>query len=181
MRLRDAGNDPRFTACAVPTEVVPWRGGAVRGAVHDENAWALGGHGLCGHAGLFGAIYDVLALGAAVLDVLAERRQEFRREVQPRRRGRDGARCPGVQGLVALAVERRRTARPPDVGRQWNAAHALEPRQNALPGVDAEPPPPVAERSRPVAKLRFSVAAMLSPQGSFAAYSHLFELMAERT
>ena len=28
-----------------PTEVVAWRGGEVRGLVHDENAWALTGHG----------------------------------------------------------------------------------------------------------------------------------------
>jgi phosphonate transport system substrate-binding protein len=41
--------------------------------------------------------------------------------------------------------------------------------------------PAVAEPARRAATLRFSVAAMLSPQGSLAAYSHLFELMAERT
>jgi phosphonate transport system substrate-binding protein len=41
--------------------------------------------------------------------------------------------------------------------------------------------PAVAEPAAPAARLRFSVAAMLSPQGSLAAYSHLFELMAART
>jgi CubicO group peptidase (beta-lactamase class C family) len=41
----------------------------VQGEVHDENAFALGG--VCGHAGLFGAARDVLALGARALDCLA--------------------------------------------------------------------------------------------------------------
>jgi CubicO group peptidase (beta-lactamase class C family) len=52
---------------AAPTEDVPWRGGLVRGRVHDENAWALGGAGGCGHAGLFGTIDAVVALGRAIL------------------------------------------------------------------------------------------------------------------
>lgn len=37
--------------CA-PTEQDPWRGRILRGEVHDENAFALGG--IAGHAGLFG-------------------------------------------------------------------------------------------------------------------------------
>jgi CubicO group peptidase (beta-lactamase class C family) len=53
-----------------PTEDVPWRGGVVSGAVHDENAWALTGHGGSGHAGIFGTIGAVLAFGTAVLDGL---------------------------------------------------------------------------------------------------------------
>jgi serine-type D-Ala-D-Ala carboxypeptidase len=56
-----------------PTERVPWRGGLVTGAVHDENAWALTGAGGSGHAGLFGTVDAVLAFGQAVLDVLAGR------------------------------------------------------------------------------------------------------------
>jgi CubicO group peptidase (beta-lactamase class C family) len=52
---------------AAPTEEVPWRGGLVRGRVHDENAWALGGEGGCGHAGLFGTVEAVAALGRAIL------------------------------------------------------------------------------------------------------------------
>jgi CubicO group peptidase (beta-lactamase class C family) len=51
-----------------PTENVPWRGGLVVGAVHDENAWALTGLGGSGHAGLFGTVDAVLAFGRAVLD-----------------------------------------------------------------------------------------------------------------
>jgi CubicO group peptidase (beta-lactamase class C family) len=51
-----------------PTEDVPWRGGAVVGAVHDENAWALTGVGGSGHAGIFATAGAVLAFGRAVLD-----------------------------------------------------------------------------------------------------------------
>ncbi len=49
-----------------PTEDVPWRGGVVRGAVHDENAWALTGTGGSGHAGMFGAVGAVVRFGEAV-------------------------------------------------------------------------------------------------------------------
>jgi CubicO group peptidase (beta-lactamase class C family) len=62
-----------FHERVVPTEVVAWRGGLVRGDVHDENAWALAGHGLCGHAGLFATARDVVLFGAAMLDVLEAR------------------------------------------------------------------------------------------------------------
>jgi CubicO group peptidase (beta-lactamase class C family) len=57
-------------SCA-PTEVVRWRGGAVRGRVHDENAWALTGTGGSGHAGLFGSVGAALAFGVASLDAIA--------------------------------------------------------------------------------------------------------------
>lgn len=48
--------------------------------------------------------------------------------------------------------------------------------------VDLTPRAPAATASQPEppAKLRFSVAAMLSPQGSLAAYSELFALMGKR-
>jgi CubicO group peptidase (beta-lactamase class C family) len=52
----------------MPTETVAFRGGEVRGVVHDENAWALSGHGLSGHAGLFGTAADVARFGAALVD-----------------------------------------------------------------------------------------------------------------
>lgn len=63
--------EPRFAQLVAPTEVVRARGGCVRGVVHDENAWALSGHGASGHAGLFGTARDVLAFGAALLAALA--------------------------------------------------------------------------------------------------------------
>jgi serine-type D-Ala-D-Ala carboxypeptidase len=53
-----------------PTETVPWRGGPIIGAVHDENAWALTGVGGSGHAGIFATIDAVLTFGAATLDWL---------------------------------------------------------------------------------------------------------------
>ena len=60
-----------FAARCMPTETVPFRGGEVRGVVHDENAWALSGHGLSGHAGLFGTAESVARFGAALLDANA--------------------------------------------------------------------------------------------------------------
>jgi serine-type D-Ala-D-Ala carboxypeptidase len=65
------GRSADFARLVAPTEVVPARGGQVRGVVHDENAWALSGHGASGHAGLFGAVGDVLELGRALLAALA--------------------------------------------------------------------------------------------------------------
>jgi CubicO group peptidase (beta-lactamase class C family) len=64
---------PTFARDVAPTEVVPARGGCVRGVVHDENAWALSGHGCSGHAGMFGTVRAVLGFGAALLEALAGR------------------------------------------------------------------------------------------------------------
>jgi CubicO group peptidase (beta-lactamase class C family) len=61
-----------FMKRVLPTESVTFRG-AIRGAVHDENAWALSGHGHSGHAGLFGTAQAVAGFGVAVLDALAGR------------------------------------------------------------------------------------------------------------
>jgi len=68
---------PDFLARVLPTETVPFRGGALRGAVHDENAWALVGHGLAGQAGLFGTAEAVVRFGSALLDALAGRRDDW--------------------------------------------------------------------------------------------------------
>lgn len=48
-----------------PTEIDPWRGRLLRGEVHDENTWALGG--AAGHAGLFGTAAGVGAFARAAL------------------------------------------------------------------------------------------------------------------
>ena len=64
LRARGIG----FASRCMPTETVPFRGGEVHGIVHDENAWALSGHGLSGHAGLFGTAAGVVRFGAALLD-----------------------------------------------------------------------------------------------------------------
>lgn len=69
--------DPTFDGRVAPTEIVPFRGGVVRGAVHDENAWAVAGDAACGHAGLFGTADDVLALGEAMVETLAGDRPSF--------------------------------------------------------------------------------------------------------
>ena len=50
--------------CAA-TERCPWRGRVLRGEVHDENAFALGG--AAGHAGLFGRMTDVLGFASSIL------------------------------------------------------------------------------------------------------------------
>jgi CubicO group peptidase (beta-lactamase class C family) len=70
---RDAG----FRRRVAPTERVPWRGGVVRGFVHDENAWAYAGEGCAGHAGMFGTVQGVLAIGRALVDALRGRLDAF--------------------------------------------------------------------------------------------------------
>lgn len=50
---------------AAPTEHDERRGGVVRGYVHDENAFAMGG--ISGHAGLFATGRDVLEFGTTLL------------------------------------------------------------------------------------------------------------------
>jgi CubicO group peptidase (beta-lactamase class C family) len=51
---------------AVATEACTWRGRVLKGEVHDENAFALGG--AAGHAGLFGTVAGVLDFAAGLLD-----------------------------------------------------------------------------------------------------------------
>jgi len=50
---------------AVATENCSWRGRVMKGEVHDENAYALGG--APGHAGLFGTVDGVLGFARAML------------------------------------------------------------------------------------------------------------------
>ncbi|MCB0342576.1 MAG: beta-lactamase family protein [Pseudobdellovibrionaceae bacterium] len=51
-------NKPRYErSLYAPTESCSWRNRSLRGEVHDDNAWALGG--VAPHAGLFGPIADV--------------------------------------------------------------------------------------------------------------------------
>lgn len=59
-----------FTERVLPTEEVAWRGGVVRGRVHDENAWAITGAGGSGHAGMFGTIRGALAFACAAHDAI---------------------------------------------------------------------------------------------------------------
>jgi len=66
-----------FLSRVLPTETVAFRGGVIRGLVHDENAWALAGHGLAGQAGLFGTATAVARFGAVLLDALSGRASDF--------------------------------------------------------------------------------------------------------
>jgi CubicO group peptidase (beta-lactamase class C family) len=74
-----------FDRTVAATEFVAWRGGTVRGFVHDENAWSLSGEGTSGHAGLFGTALGVLVVGRAVVDAVLDRSREFltKREIDP--------------------------------------------------------------------------------------------------
>lgn len=60
-RERDTGHEVEEFAA---TEDCPWRGRVLRGEVHDENAFALGGYS--GHAGLFGSAGEVLQMAKAL-------------------------------------------------------------------------------------------------------------------
>lgn len=51
---------------AVATEHCQWRGRVLKGEVHDENCFAMGGR--TGHAGLFGTVDGVLAFARGLLD-----------------------------------------------------------------------------------------------------------------
>jgi CubicO group peptidase (beta-lactamase class C family) len=79
--------------------------------VHDENAWALAGHGLAGQAGLFGVAESVARFGAAMLDALAGRRLDWLTppEVLPLVRRRPGgslrAGFDGKSGTLSAAGE----------------------------------------------------------------------------
>ena len=67
--MRDTGYrpDPALRSRIAATEFQPYVGrGLVRGEVHDENAWALGG--VAGHAGVFGTADDLAILCQTLLD-----------------------------------------------------------------------------------------------------------------
>ena len=65
--------EPKAFDGVAPTETVPVRGGELVGEVHDDNAWALSGEAMAGHAGLFATAEAVATFGAAVLDAVAGR------------------------------------------------------------------------------------------------------------
>jgi CubicO group peptidase (beta-lactamase class C family) len=56
---------PALLARIAPTEIDPWRGRLLRGEVHDENAYALGG--IAPHAGLFGTAPDLARFAQMLL------------------------------------------------------------------------------------------------------------------
>jgi CubicO group peptidase (beta-lactamase class C family) len=75
--------DASLRARIAPTEVVDWRGGLLRGEVHDENAWALGG--VAPHAGLFGTAPDAARFAQMMLNGgVLEHHRFFSRETLER-------------------------------------------------------------------------------------------------
>ena len=58
--------DTSLRSHIAPTEIDPWRQRHLRGEVHDENAYALGG--VSGHAGLFSSASDLARLAQAYLN-----------------------------------------------------------------------------------------------------------------
>lgn len=68
LRMRDTLFRPpaELLPRIAPTEVDPWRGRLLRGEVHDENAFALGG--VAPHAGLFGTAGDLARFAQMLLD-----------------------------------------------------------------------------------------------------------------
>jgi len=58
--------DAMASARTAPTEIAPPRGYPLRGEVHDENAYALGG--VAGHAGLFSTAEDLSVFAQMLLD-----------------------------------------------------------------------------------------------------------------
>jgi serine-type D-Ala-D-Ala carboxypeptidase len=82
---------PELAFAIAPTEEDTWRGRTLRGEVHDENAFALGG--VAGHAGLFGTARAVLMVAQAWLD------------------GRRGKAGLLDQGLAARFTTRQQTVR----------------------------------------------------------------------
>jgi len=66
------GGPPPELVSVVPTEDVAWRGGVIRGRVHDENAFALEeAGGDPGHAGAFATAEQLVAFGESWLASLA--------------------------------------------------------------------------------------------------------------
>jgi CubicO group peptidase (beta-lactamase class C family) len=66
--MKDTGFRPADSLVyrIAPTEVSPPRGYPLRGEVHDENAYALGG--VAGHAGLFGSASDLAVFAQMMLN-----------------------------------------------------------------------------------------------------------------
>ncbi len=54
-----------------PTELCPWRGRVLKGEVHDDNAWAVGG--IEGQAGLFGTAGSVWMLLTEIMDAMLQK------------------------------------------------------------------------------------------------------------
>lgn len=134
---------PEATA---PTERCPWRGRILRGEVHDENAYALGG--AAGHAGLFGtanAILDQLEailkgtwLSPAALAEMARPHTETRALGWSRKHpGWSGGALASPSALGHTGFTGTGAWLDPERGLGWvllaNRVHPTRHRENALP------------------------------------------------
>lgn len=93
-------------APTVATEACTWRGRVLKGEVHDENAFALGG--AAGHAGLFGTVAGVLDFAEGLLDgsgATPAMLREVRTRVHGDRTCGWERRFPGWQGGDACSNE----------------------------------------------------------------------------
>ena len=95
---------------AVATEACTWRGRVMKGEVHDENAWALGG--APGHARLFGTVAGVLAYAQGLLDGSACLSCSKRSAPASMRTGPAAGREASPAGMAATLVRTRRSAIP---------------------------------------------------------------------
>ena len=93
LRLATIQFGPVAPECAAPTEFCQWRQRRMRGEVHDENAWAVGG--VAAHAGLFGTAAAVAGLGQAWLAVL-----QGRSDFLPRSLAQEAINLRAEDGLV---------------------------------------------------------------------------------
>jgi len=106
--LFEQGYHPRYVDVA-PTELCAWRGRALQGQVHDDNAFAMGG--IAGHAGLFGSVLDVMRAARCLLgdivsprDAWGETIAQLAREGDERALGFDRA-TPGGSTGGALSAD----------------------------------------------------------------------------
>ena len=66
LHMHATGYRPEHLEMCVATEACPWRQTVVRGSVHDEKAYLLGG--VVGHAGLFSTVSDLMNFSRMILD-----------------------------------------------------------------------------------------------------------------
>jgi CubicO group peptidase (beta-lactamase class C family) len=104
-----------------PTELDPWRGRLLRGEVHDENAFHLGG--VAGHAGLFSTGPDLARFAIWLLDAYHGRLADDPRPSPPAQLVREFTRRqPGPEGSTrALGWD------TPTPGGGLSSGHLLDP------------------------------------------------------
>ncbi len=91
-----------------PTEKCPWRKKVVRGEVHDENCWALGG--VAPHAGLFGRIEDLEIYGQLLRQIGKGKNKSISPSVLERFQKRALAKGVGDWGLGFMKPSQERSS-----------------------------------------------------------------------